>query len=192
MARKPVHPNLYGARLRALRHHRKLSLVQLAQRSSVDKSTISYLERGLRTGTVELVSKLCRGLGVTLADFYAGLEGWQGPVELQRAQARVASYVVAERGMSLQHLTTSVLGKPFLPALLDLAPGGSTLQEALRPGTMKFCYLFEGQLVVDLNDQKHGIGTGDSIFFDAALPHTITNPGSTTARAIVIVSPPAL
>lgn len=192
MARKTSFPNPYGARLHALRIHQHLTLVELAQRSGVDKSTISYLERGLRSGSVELISRLCRTLGVTLADFYAGLEGWRGPVEVQQAAARIASYMAPERGMTLQHLTTNVLGKPFLPTLLLLAPGGSTPQEELRPGTTKFCYLLEGQLQVYLKNVLHPCGVGDSIFFDASLPHTMTNPGTTPARAFLVVSPPAL
>lgn len=137
-------------------------------------------------------SNCCRALNVTLADFYAGVDGWHGPVELQLAQARVASYVVPERGVTLQHLTTHVFGKPFLPQLLVLQPGGSTLQEECRPGTVKFCYLLEGQLQVYLKNEIYTVSVGDSIFFDAALPHTITNSGKTAARALVIVSPPAL
>ena len=192
MAKKGLSPNPYGARLHALRKHQRLTLEELAQRSGVDKSTISYLERGLRSGTVELISKLCRALGVTLADFYAGLEGWQGPVEVQRAQQRVASYVVAERGMTIQHLTTNLLGKPFGPAFLHLTPGGSTMREELRPGTVKFCYVMEGEVALSWNTQQFALAAGDSIFFDAAQPHDLTNTGSVPVRALVVISPPAV
>jgi len=169
-----------------------LTLVELAQCSGVDKSTISYLERGLRSGTVELVGKLCRGLGVTLAEFYAGLDGWQGPVEVQQAEARVASYVVPERGLTLQHLTTHLLGKPFGPSLLFLAPSGSTGEEELRPGTVKFCYVLDGCLEICVNSAHHRLKAGDTIFFDAAQRHTVVNVGELPAQALVVVSPPTV
>ena len=184
--------NPYGARLRALRKHQGLTLLALAQRSGVDKSTISYLERGLRSGTVDLLSKLCRALGITLADFYTGLEHWQGPEEVQRSQARIASYVVPERGLTIQHLTANLLGKPFGPALLHLIPGGATVQEELRPGAVKFCYVLEGELEVNLKSARHTLGCGDSVFFDAAQPHAIKNIGSVPAKAFLVASPPTV
>ena len=67
-------PDTIGERLSRIRHERGLSLQQLADRSGVAKSVLSYVETGARPGsglTLATALRLVRALGVSL-DVLAG------------------------------------------------------------------------------------------------------------------------
>ena len=63
-----------GGRLRDLRKAQGITLVELAKASGVDTATISRIETGSMTGTLESHTKLSRALGVRLTQLYAGIE----------------------------------------------------------------------------------------------------------------------
>ena len=65
---------MVGARLRALRQSQKITLVELTKRSGVDAATISRMETGKMTGTLESHVRLATALGAKTTDLFAGLE----------------------------------------------------------------------------------------------------------------------
>lgn len=60
-----------SSRLIALREARKMSKNQLAQKSGLAQSFISAIEAGKKQPTVDSLSRICRALGITLADFFS-------------------------------------------------------------------------------------------------------------------------
>ena len=70
---KDLRPVL-GGRIRELRRRQGLSQERLAERSGLHWTYISDLERGQQTPTVDVVNRLARALGVTLATFFAPLD----------------------------------------------------------------------------------------------------------------------
>jgi transcriptional regulator with XRE-family HTH domain len=60
-----------GSRIRDLRKRRKLSQEELADRARMHWTYLSDLERGLQTPTMDVINRLARGCGVTLAEFFA-------------------------------------------------------------------------------------------------------------------------
>ncbi len=64
-----------GARIRELRRHLGLSQEELADRARLHWTYLSDLERGRQTPTVDVVNRLARALGVTLAEFFAPFDG---------------------------------------------------------------------------------------------------------------------
>ena len=58
-------------RLKELRLGRGLSLRKLAQRSDLTPEMLSRAERAERTPSLETMARVCQGLDVTLAEFFA-------------------------------------------------------------------------------------------------------------------------
>jgi transcriptional regulator with XRE-family HTH domain len=56
-----------GARIRALRKERGMSLVELAVASGISKGSLSGIERGLVLITIATLAKIARGLGLAAA-----------------------------------------------------------------------------------------------------------------------------
>ncbi len=60
-----------GARIRELRWNLKLSQEELADRARLHWTYVSDLERGRQTPTLDVVNRLARAVGVTLAELFA-------------------------------------------------------------------------------------------------------------------------
>lgn len=56
-----------GARVRSCREKRQWTQEDLAERSELDRSYIAGIEAGLRNPSVKAMSKIARGLGLTLS-----------------------------------------------------------------------------------------------------------------------------
>ncbi len=183
-----------GARLRLIRKSQKVTLVELAKASGVDAATISRIETGKMSGTLESHLKLATALGVKLTDLYAGIEEARikDAVTLQPPSQRSEVYVHQAGKSSMTMLTTDILKKKLMPVLVVIEPGGSTHKEEARVGTEKFLYVLEGELEARVGEQTHELKRGSSLYFDASIPHHLKNLGRSTAKCLSIVTPPVL
>lgn len=183
-----------GGQLRALRKSQGIRLVELAKASGVDAATISRIETGRMTGTLECHMKLARALGAKLTQLYAEIEEAQakGAVAVQAPSARTEVYVHQAGKSSMAMLTTEVLKKKLMPVLITIEPGGSTHQEEAKLGTEKFIYVLEGELEAKVGEEIHVLKRRSTLYFDASLPHSLRNPGGKTMRCLAVTTPPAL
>lgn len=63
-----------GLRIRSLREGQKISLRQFALMTGLNKSHLSDVERGRCDLRMSTLKKILGGLGVTAAEFFAGME----------------------------------------------------------------------------------------------------------------------
>ena len=184
-----------GEKIRALRQAQQLTQGELAKRAGVNIATICLIELGKRRGTVEAHGKLARALGLTLSELYAGMEeGDHERVVVQPTPAKSETYLHLDRGFTMQPLTTNALEKRMMPVVLQLEPGSSTVQEQARAGshTEKFLYVQQGAVEIAIGEQRLTLRKGQSLYFDATLPHHVRNVGKQRAALFAISSPPML
>lgn len=65
----------FGSNLRKARHDRGLSQERLAHASGLNMTHVARIERGEREPGVRTVAKLCRGLNVSAAVLFDGIDG---------------------------------------------------------------------------------------------------------------------
>ena len=183
-----------GSRLRALRKSQKVRLVELAKASGVDAATISRIENGVMTGTLESHFKLATALGVKLTDLYAGIEEarLKDAVAVQTPAGRSDVYVHQAGKSSMAMLTTDVLKKKLMPVLVTIEPGGSTHKEEAKVGTERFLYVLDGELEAKIGEGVHELKKGSTLYFDASIPHQFRNLGRRTAKCLSVTTPPVL
>ena len=183
-----------GARLRLLRKSQHVTLVELAKASGVDAATISRMETGKMTGTLESHVRLATALGMKVTDLYAGIEEarTKDAVTLQAPSARADVYVHRAGKSSMTMLTTNVLDKKLMPILISIELGGSTHQEEAKVGTERFLYVLEGELEAKIGAQTHTLRRGSTLYFDASIPHSFKNTGRRPAKCLSVVTPPVL
>ena len=183
-----------GARLRALRTSQHIRLVELAKASGVDAATISRIETGKMSGTLECHIKLATALGAKLTELYAGIEEARvkDAATLQLASQHPDVYVHQAGKSSLTMLTSDILRKKLMPVLIAIEPGGSTHQEEAKVGTEKFLYVLEGLLEARVGEATHVLKRGSSLYLDASVPHRLKNIGRSAAKCLSVVTPPVL
>ena len=182
-----------GQRLRELRKENDVTLVELSQASGVDAATISRIETGKMTGTLESHVRMAAALGIKLSDLYEGVQeaGIDG-VTVQEASGRADVYVHQAGKASMVMLTTDVLKKKLMPVLITIEPGGGTNQEEAKVGTEKFVYVLDGEIEARIGERSHLLKKASTLYFEASMPHSLHNPGKRPARCLSVVTPPVL
>ena len=70
-----VHSDLVGNRIRELRAASRLSQQAIADAAGVSKAYVSAIERGVKPGSVRVLSRIAGKLGVPLSELVTDVEG---------------------------------------------------------------------------------------------------------------------
>jgi len=65
---------VFGSELRKMRKERGLTQEELAARADIERTFVSFLERGLRQPTLTSILKIAGGLGVSAASIVDAVE----------------------------------------------------------------------------------------------------------------------
>jgi transcriptional regulator with XRE-family HTH domain len=172
-----------GAKVRELRGHRGLSLRALAEACGVSPNTISLIERGLSSPSVDTLQRLSTGLGVPIVSFF---ETGDAPARLVLTEStdRMRS---KSPGMTIEHLASGLADHAFASFLITLKPGSSTDTTPIEHSGVEWVYCMEGSVEYEVEGQAYSLKPGDSLLFDAALPHRWRNPGAIQAQMLLIL-----
>lgn len=178
-----------GKKLKALRKDRKMTLKELSLKSGVQIATLSRMENDVMPGTLESHLNICKTLSVSLSDFYKEVESEHKTISFIKQKERHESFVHPKKSTT-EILTTKILGKKMMPLLIRIQKGGKTHKEENRVGTEKFLYVLDGKIKAKVGKDEYNLSKGDSIYFDASLPHVLLNSGKSEVRAICVLTPP--
>jgi transcriptional regulator with XRE-family HTH domain len=164
----------------------ELSLRDLAQRSGVSAPMLSQVERGETSPTLAVAAKIAAGLELTLSQLLR-LDEDHHVVVTPRVQRRRAKH----RGHSVEELTPPLPGQRAEVSLHVLEPGAATAGPGdpplHEPGSRETAVVTEGSLTLVVDGEAHQLAEGDSVTFDADLPHHFENDDAhpTTFMAVV-------
>src|ERR1700731_133733 len=177
-----------GPRVHALRDAMGLSLRDLAERSGVSAPMLSQVERGETSPTLQVATRIAAGLELRLSQLLRLDE--DGAVVVVRAgegrlgpRARGHAYEILTPPLPGQRaeLSRHVLGA-------GAATGGPGDPPMHEPGSRETALVLTGAVELYCDGQRHLLAAGDSVPFDADLPHHFENPGSEQAELLAVVS----
>lgn len=168
--------------LRRLRTERNLSLGQLAERADVSKMMLSQIERGGSNPTVNTLWKIANGLGVS---YSALMESHAPQVSVVRRED-VPTQSDEDGAYRLGCYFPNELGCGFEIYMDELDAGHAHSTQGHGPQTQEFLLVQTGRLQLDVAGDAHELRAGDAIHFDASLPHTYRNLGSSCVRMLVV------
>jgi transcriptional regulator with XRE-family HTH domain len=182
-----THNGGVGARVRALREGMDLSLRDLAERSGVSAPMLSQVERGETSPTLTVAERIASGLDLTLSQL---LRLDEAPhVVVIRADERRAR---TRRGHRTDELTPPLPGQRADVSVHTLEPGASTGREGdpplHEPGARETAVVLAGSVALLIDDERHDLSEGDSVTFDADLPHHFSNEGGRPAEFLAVVA----
>jgi len=180
-----------GEIIHDLRKERKMTLLELSTRSGVALATLSRMENGKMTGTLESHMKICKALEISLPDLYRDLEASTKTVDVQTKKTRTDVFVHDKKATS-EMLAPNVLNRKMMPTMIKIAKGGNTHNEETKPGIEKFAYILDGKVEANIGEEKYILGRGDTLYFESSIPHHFKNVGASEARLICVITPPAL
>jgi transcriptional regulator with XRE-family HTH domain len=176
-----------GPRVRALREAMGLSLRNLAERSAVSAPMLSQVERGETSPTLSVAAKIATGLELTLSQLLRLDESTHAVVTRKGRRRRYSN-----GGHKYEELTPPLPGQRADVSLHTLeseattgGPGDPPIHE---PGSRETAVVLDGELTLVIDGADHELGTGDSVTFDADLPHHFENHGTQETRFLAVVA----
>jgi transcriptional regulator with XRE-family HTH domain len=177
-----------GPRVRALRESMGLSLRDLAQRSGVSAPMLSQVERGDTSPTLQVAAKIASGLDLRLSQLLRLDEG--GAVTVVRENERRTGG--GSGGHAFEVLTPALPGQRLELSRHELEAGATTGGPGdppmHEPGSREIALVDRGSVVLEIDGERHALGPGDTVTFDADLPHRFTNPTNEQAVLLAVVS----
>lgn len=173
-------PNV-GQRLRLLRDAQGLSLRALAERCGLSVNAISRIERGEASPTVTSLQLLATALDVPITEFFR-TSAEQSIVFVKR-ESRMRS----ERGgMDIESLGIGLHNQQLEPFLVTLQPGAGAHTEPITHKGQEFVYCVAGQIEYQIEATRYTLHSGDSLLFEAALPHVFRNLSAEPAVILLV------
>ena len=180
-------PTVLGARIRAIRTQRNLSLGDLASAAQVSRSLVSQIERGIATPSIETLRRLASAVGVPVFSLFLEEEGSQSVVRASERRVVHCPGSAVTREILSPHLRgrMAVLWVTF-------PPGEQSSLQPVRHVGEECVVIVSGTLEVLIGDRPVRLEQGDSMTFDSEAPHLFRNPTDAPVQAFVVISPPDL
>jgi transcriptional regulator with XRE-family HTH domain len=176
-----------GSRIRALREAMDLSLRDLAERSGVSAPMLSQVERGTTSPTLAVAARIATGLDLSLSQLLR-LDEDGHVVVVRRGQGRKRR----RGGHRVEELTPPLPGQRADVSLHRLGPGavtgGADDPPIHEPGSRETAVVVEGTATLAVDGDRYQLRAGDSVTFDADLPHHFENNGEQPAELLAVVA----
>jgi transcriptional regulator with XRE-family HTH domain len=174
-------------RIKALREASGYSLRDLAERSGVSATMLSQVERGATSPTLAVATKIAAGLDLSLSQLLRLDEAEHvvvGRAAEHRRQSR-GGHRIEELSPPLPGLRADVSAHELDPGAATGEPGDTPMHE---PGSRETAVVLEGEVTLVFGEQRHRLEAGDSVTFDADLPHHFENESDEPVRFFAVIA----
>jgi XRE family transcriptional regulator, regulator of sulfur utilization len=176
-----------GPRVKSLREAMDLSLRDLAECSGVSAPMLSQVERGETSPTLAVAARIAAGLELTLSQLLRLDEGQHVVItrQVERRKRKRGAHRVEE-------LTPPLPGQRADVSIHRLDPGGVTGGSddppIHEPRARETAVVLSGAPTLVIDGQRHELRQGDSVTFDADLPHHFENERGQEASFLAVVA----
>lgn len=168
-----------------------MTLRGLAEKVGVTGSLVSQIENGQANPSVDTLYGLADALGVPATCFFETAE--QHAAHGETVAPAAHSPVVRTADRRCLELANGVTWQSLLPneepgfefCEVRYPPGSFSAQAMEQHSGRHSLVVTEGKLTVQLAFQSHRLAAGDSITFDASMPHQLRNEDPEPVRAIL-------
>lgn len=176
---------LIGARLRAARLARRMTLEAVGTAAGISTGFVSKLERDQVSPSVASLVTICSVLGLRMGDLF---EPPRSHIVRSGAGAPIN---FGGKGAIEQVVTPG--DQPLIEVIRShIAPGGSGGDDLYQLDVdVEVIYVVSGNVVVVLGQERHVLSEGDAMTFSGRDPHTWFNPSKTDIAEVLWVLNPA-
>ena len=177
--------NWIGGKIKSVRNERNLSLKDLSERSKISKGLLSKIENSRTVPSLPVFLGILDALDIPPKEFFDDLFIQDGKsYQIIRKDERTMFEKEDRKGFSYE----SIFSKNFLNFYVDFVflkiESGATYEPTISDG-FEFKYMLKGHIEYVIGDDRIELEEGDSIYFDARVPHYPTTLGK-PAELIVI------
>lgn len=173
-----------GDKIRNLRLKNNLTQSELGNRCDLTKGFISQLESDQTSPSLSTLEDILRSLGTSFQEFFSD-------EKKEKIVYKKEDVIIKDFGdLRVFWLVSDAQKNEMEPVIIDLDAGMSTEEEAPHEGE-EFGYILNGSITLMIGGRACKVKKGESFYFQANMPHYLTNAGKTTAKILWISSPPS-
>lgn len=179
----------FGRNVRRRREEAGLTLEQLSTQSSVSRAMLSKVERGEKSPTIGVASKIAHALDASLSDLIGAPAAAASGVAVVMRRSDRPVFRDPETGFE-RHIVSAAPGAGGAELVAHYLPAqvSTGLLPAYPPGTEKQLVVLEGTLTVAIGGIIETLNTGDSLFFQADADHGFANRTNAPCEYIMVIS----
>jgi len=174
-----------GRRLQELRIIQGFSLRTLAEMSGLNFNTLSLIENEKTSPNVSTLQQLASALNVPITSFF---ESNTPPESVVFQKAGNRPKTDFPQGI-LEDLGGGLALGEATPLLMTLDPNESSDPNPIVHTGQEFIYCLEGCITFYVGKDEYILKPGDSLIFEAHIPHRWENQNVGSSRAILVICP---
>lgn len=173
-----------GLRLRSLREDMEISAEEMAQKLEVDLEAYIAYESGEMDFSFSLIYNAADILGVDVLDLISG----SAPTLSMCCMVKKGKGYSVKRDdeYDYKHLAYTFRNKKAEPFLVTITPDNKPPVMHDHDG-QEFNYVISGKMMLYIGDISYELSKGDSVYFDASVPHAEVALGDKEAQFIAVV-----
>ncbi|MGJ7547012.1 cupin domain-containing protein [Pseudomonas alloputida] len=161
-----------GIQIKKQRQSQELKLSDVARIAGISQGMLSKIENAQVSTSLDTLSRLCDVLGIPMSKLFSQYDQQESSALLVKANQGLE---VVRRGTDKGHtyqLLNHVRGpkRTFEAYMVTMDDASEEFPTFSHPGT-EFLFLLEGALTYRHGDQLYPMEAGDSLTFDADIPH---------------------
>ncbi|MBE0671604.1 MAG: cupin domain-containing protein [Anaerolineales bacterium] len=174
-----------GQRLRELRISQGLTMRSLSGMSGLNINTLSLIENERTSPSVSTLQLLSKSLQVPITEFF----------QIDHADKKLVHQKHGSRScLTFKHSVMEDLaaGMPRFcaePIIVTLGPGADSGKSPIVHTGREFVYCLEGRIAYTVESKTYLLEAGDSLIFEAYLPHQWENADPTPSRVLLVLCP---
>jgi transcriptional regulator with XRE-family HTH domain/KaiC/GvpD/RAD55 family RecA-like ATPase len=185
-------PSNLGDKIRTLRKKLGMTQKELADQVGLTPSFISQLEKNLISPSLDSLLKLSEKLNTQ--PIYFLTDGESSPLQKMVIKPNERQDIhfpeLKSNDLKLQLLVSDVLNRRMEPYLLTMKEGTNINGHFYSHKGDEFAYVIEGELEVEIQDEKQLVRQGDSLYIESTFPSKWANTGKGDAVILWVLSPP--
>ena len=175
-----------GNRIREIRSAREITLQTLASRTGLTTGYLSKLERGLANPPIATLSSIAAALGNSVVDLLDDTDGNARLSIVLPEERRPVTRDGSTYGYHYDALAYKIRHKVMEPFLITMTPHPTDNTVFSHAGE-EMLYVLEGDIEFFHGEERHRLGPGTCLYFDASIPHRAQCAGERPARALVAI-----
>lgn len=174
--------SIVGSNLREIRKERQLTLQELSDITGVSKSMLGEIERSVTNPTITVLWKIAGGLKIP----FTMLIQEEKPTITLIKEKNTKTFIQKD-----EFRITSIFEfdpeKKFEIYHIQFSSGSKHESKGHIRGVEEYAFVYEGEMIIDVNGERFKLNAGDSIKFKAEDFHAYINESDTEAKAYSII-----
>lgn len=188
--------NIIGEKIKSIRNNQKMSIQELAERTGLTMEQVSRIEENVDIPSLTPLMKIARALGVRLGTFLDEQLNEEGPVICRKGKADDTISFSNHASQEWQHmhyhsLAKNKIDRHMAPFIIDIEDNKEKNFFPSDHEGEEFIMVLKGELEITYGKSTYLLKEGDTIYYDAIVPHHIHAANGKPAQILAVIYLPA-